>query len=226
MAALLDAVYDGEMSVDELLRHGNFGLGTFNALDGEMIIDGSVVHQFRADGHAGLVPGDLQTPFACVTHFEPERTVPLAGPTKKAELEALVDDLVGNPNLFVALRFVGWFEAVETRTVFCQCRPYPPMLEVVRKQPTRSFESERGVMLGFRTPRYMQGVNVAGYHLHFLTDDHERGGHVTGYRLGAGVLELAVISDVEIALPRTADFARANLSPDDIHEAIRTAEGE
>src|ERR1700756_3797056 len=131
MAALLDAVYDGEMSVDELLSRGNFGLGTFNALDGEMIVDGGVVHQFRADGQAGAVPGDLRTPFACVTHFEPEFTVALDRPREKAELEVLVDGLVGNPNLFVALRFVGWFEAVETRTVFCQCRPYPPMLEVV-----------------------------------------------------------------------------------------------
>jgi acetolactate decarboxylase len=226
MAALLDAVYDGVMTVDELLSHGNFGLGTFNALDGEMIVDGGVVHQFRADGRAGAVPGDLRTPFACVTRFEPERTVAIGGPMGKAGLEALVDGLVGNPNLFVALRFTGRFEAVETRTVFCQCRPYPPLLEVVRQQPTRRFEAERGVMLGFRTPGYMQGVNVAGYHLHFLTEDHERGGHVTGYRLGEGQLELAVISDLEIALPRTEEFARANLSPDNIHEAIRTAEGE
>jgi acetolactate decarboxylase len=226
MAALLDAVYDGEMSVDELLTRGNFGLGTFNALDGEMIIDGGVVHQFRADGRAGAVPGDLHTPFACVTEFKPEYTVHLDGPTEKAELEALVDGIVGNPNLFVALRFVGWFDTVETRTVFCQCRPYPPMLDVVSQQPTRRFQSERGVMLGFRTPGYMQGVNVAGYHLHFLTGDHKRGGHVTGYQLAEGRLELAVISDIEIALPRTADFARANLAPDDIHEAIRTAEGE
>jgi acetolactate decarboxylase len=226
MAALLDAVYDGVMSVDELLSHGNFGLGTFNALDGEMIVDGGEVHQFRADGRAGAVPGDLLTPFACVTHFEPERTVAIDGPEDKAELEALVDGLVDNPNLFVALRFTGRFEAVETRTVFCQCRPYPPLLEVVSKQPTRRFEAERGVMLGFRTPGYMQGVNVAGYHLHFLTEDHERGGHVTGYRLGEGQLELAVISDLEIALPRTEEFARANLSPDNIHEAIRIAEGE
>jgi acetolactate decarboxylase len=226
MAALLDAVYDGDVTVEELLRHGNFGLGTFNALDGEMIIDRGMVHQFRADGRAGAVPGGLQTPFACVTHFEPERTVVLPGPTEKAELEALVDDLVGNSNLFVALRFTGWFETLETRTVFCQCHPYPPMLEIVRNQPTRRFVGERGVMLGFRTPQFMQGVNVAGYHLHFLTDDHERGGHVTGYRLGTGALELAVISDLEIALPRTEEFARANLSPEDIHEAVRIAEGE
>src|ERR1700739_1251983 len=96
-----------------------------NAVDGEMIVDSGGVHQFRADGRASAVPGDLHTPFACVTHFKPEFTVALDHPREKAELETLVDGLVGNPNLFVALRFGGWFEAVETRTVFCQCRPYP-----------------------------------------------------------------------------------------------------
>ena len=128
--------------------------------------------------------------------------------------------------MFAAVRFTGRFESVETRTVFCQCHPYPPLLEVVREQATRRFAAERGVMLGFRTPRYMQGVNVAGYHVHFLTEDHEKGGHVTGYRIAGGTLELAVIADVEIQLPRTPEFAQANLCPEDMHEAITQAEGD
>ncbi|CEF57235.1 acetolactate decarboxylase [Acetobacter ghanensis] len=73
MAALLDAVYDGETTLDELLQHGNFGLGTFNSLDGEMIVTDGVVRQFRAEGLAAEVPGSLKTPFACVTYFEPEK---------------------------------------------------------------------------------------------------------------------------------------------------------
>ncbi len=226
MAALLDAVYDGETTIDELLEHGNFGLGTFNGLDGEMIVNEHIVHQFRADGHAGTVPAELRTPFACVTHFEPEHTIYLDAPMDKPELEALVDSTIANPNLIVAVRFTGVFEQVRTRTVFCQCHPYPKMLDVVAKQPSLHFGVGGGTMLGFRTPAYMQGLNVAGYHLHFLDDQQKRGGHVTGYRVFAGRLELAVISEVEIQLPRSRAFAEANLSPADIHEAIRIAEGE
>jgi acetolactate decarboxylase len=226
MAALLDAVYDGEISVAELLKHGNFGIGTFNALDGEMIVNDSVVHQFRSGGHAGAVLSDLQTPFACVTYFEPETSLVIHAPKDKKELETLVDELVGNQNLFVAVRFIGEFDEVETRTVFSQHPPYPPMLDVVRQQPTQKFAATRGTMLGFRTPDYMQGISVAGYHLHFLDEEQKMGGHVTGYRLHKGQLELAVISDFEIQLPRSRQFCEANLSPDDINEAIRTAEGE
>lgn len=86
-------------------------------------------------------------------------------------------------------------------------------------------ESVTGTMIGFRTPVYMQGVNVAGYHLHFLTEDQKRGGHVTEYRLVRGQLEVAVISDLEIQLPRTEQFAKANLNPEHLSEAIRIAEG-
>lgn len=225
MAALLDAVYDGETTLDELLMHGNFGLGTFNGLDGEMIVNDSVIHQFRADGQAGRVPGDLRTPFACVTFFNPEKEYMIDTAQDKEGFEAIVDHLVNNPNLFAAVRFTGMFERVETRTVFCQCQPYPPMLEVVARQPTMQLGASTGTMLGFRTPGYMQGVNVAGYHLHFLTEDGRRGGHVTDYGVLRGRLEVGVISDVEIQLPRTEQFARANLSPENIHEAIRVAEG-
>lgn len=225
MAALLDAVYDGETTLDEVLQHGDFGLGTFNALDGEMIVTDGVARQFRAEGVAAQVPGSLKTPFACVTYFEPEQSFNIDRLLTKAGFEAEVDRLVGNPNLFAAVRFTGQFERVETRTVFCQCQPYPPMLDVVKKQPTFAMESVTGTMVGFRTPAYMQGVNVAGYHVHFLTEDRTRGGHVTEYKVTRGLLEVATISDLDIRLPRTQQFARANLSPEHLHEAIRVAEG-
>ncbi|MXV44657.1 acetolactate decarboxylase [Saccharibacter sp. 17.LH.SD] len=225
MAALLDAVYDGEMTMDELLKHGDFGLGTFNALDGEMIVTDGEVRQFRSQGIASDVPSDLKTPFACVTRFEPEQTVTIDEPLDKEAFEALVNKLLDNPNLFGAVRFTGEFEKVDTRTVFCQCRPYPGMLEVVAKQPTFTMNNITGLMLGFRTPKYMQGINVAGYHLHVLSDDRKHGGHVTDYRVKRGKLEVARISDLEISLPRTKEFAEAELLPAGLSEAIRTAEG-
>lgn len=225
MAALLDAVYDGDTTMAELLEYGDFGIGTFDALDGELILLDGVVRQFRGDGQAGEVQPDVKTPFACATFFEPEQTVRITQPTSKLELELLVDQMVGNDNLFAAVRATGIFEDMETRTVFRQSVPYPPMLDVVSRQPTLKLDNAGGVLIGFRTPEYMQGINVAGYHLHFLTTDRRRGGHVLNYRLLEGTLEVAVMSDIEIDLPRSKAFARANLSPGDLHDAILVAEG-
>lgn len=225
MAALLDAVYDGEMAIEELLQHGDFGLGTFNALDGEMIINNGVAHQFRSEGAAHLVSHSELSPFACVTQFKPERRFQIEAPMDLHEFEHRIEELAGNQNLIVALRFTGTFEFVVTRTVFCQCQPYPKMLDVVARQPVRHFSQTAGTMLGFRTPGFMQGLNVAGFHLHFLNGDATRGGHVTDYRLLSGEVEMAIISDVEICLPRTEAFAKADLTPPDLHDAIRVAEG-
>jgi acetolactate decarboxylase len=225
MAALLDAVYDGDTTMAKLLEHGDFGIGTFDALDGELILLDGVVRQFREDGLADEVAPDIKTPFACATFFEPEQTLRIAQPASKQELELLVDRMVGNDNLFAAVRATGLFEDMETRTVFRQSVPYPPMLDVVSRQPTLKLGNTGGVLIGFRTPEYMQGINVAGYHLHFLTTDRRRGGHVLNYRLLEGTLEVAVMSDLEIDLPRSKAFARANLCPADLNEAILVAEG-
>ena len=73
MSALLDGVYDGEMTIGELLTHGDFGLGTFNSLDGEMVIADGVCYQVR-DGVGQLAGNDQRTPFAVITTFVPTIT--------------------------------------------------------------------------------------------------------------------------------------------------------
>jgi acetolactate decarboxylase len=225
MTALLSAVYDGETTIAQLLEHGDFGIGTFDALDGELIILDGVARQFRDHGQAAKVTLDTKTPFACATFFKPEQTVRIGEAVSKREFEQLVDRMVGNDNLFAAVRVTGTFEDLEIRTVFRQFDPYPPMLDVVKRQPTQKLSVTQGVLMGFRTPEYMQGINVAGYHLHFLTDDKRHGGHVMNYRILGGSLEVGTMSDVEIDLPRSKAFADADLNPDNLHDAILVAEG-
>src|ERR1700722_19599243 len=64
MGALLDGVYDGDVTIRELLQHGDFGLGTFNGLDGEMLVLDGVCYQLRGDGSAQVADADQRTPFA------------------------------------------------------------------------------------------------------------------------------------------------------------------
>ncbi|MDU7769054.1 MAG: acetolactate decarboxylase, partial [Serratia marcescens] len=71
MSALIDGVYEGETTIAELLKHGDFGLGTFNHLDGELIAFDQEIHQLRADGSARPAGLQQQTPFAVVTFFQP-----------------------------------------------------------------------------------------------------------------------------------------------------------
>ncbi|AIX75353.1 acetolactate decarboxylase [Mixta calida] len=224
MSALLSGVYEGSRTIADLLKKGDFGLGTFNRLDGELIAFNSQVYQLRADGSANAARPDQRTPFAVMTFFQPQYHHHFDGPADRDAVHEIINQQISSDNQFCALRIDGRFSQVATRTVPCQHRPYKPMMEAVEQQPTFHFDQRDGVLIGFRTPQYMQGINVAGYHEHFITDDRQGGGHVLNYSLESGVLTFGAISKLVVDLPEDPDFLQANLNPDDLDSAIRAVE--
>ena len=68
-------------------------------------------------------------------------------------------------------------------------------------------------MVGFRVPAYAASLNVAGFHLHFLTADRKGGGHVLDFVLKGGEIEIDELSKLLLILPETATFKRLDLSP-------------
>ncbi|MEA3118111.1 MAG: acetolactate decarboxylase [Paraburkholderia sp.] len=225
MSALIDGVYEGNMTIADLLEHGDFGLGTFNDLDGELVAFDREVHQLREDGSARVASMDQKTPFAVMTNFRPTMSGQLTTTLDKVDIQKLIDKLVDSPNLFCAFRIDGRFERVVTRTVPRQTKPYRPMLKAIERQPTYTFEDTVGTMVGFRCPAYVQGINVAGFHVHYITEDRRGGGHVLDYRLLEGLLQLAKISTLRIELPQTEHFHQATLHSEEISKAIEAAEG-
>lgn len=224
MSALLSGVYDGSVRVADLLLKGDFGIGTFNQLDGELIAFDSKVYQLRADGSARAANPEQKTPFAVMTFFHPQYEHRFDHAATRKDVHQVIDSQVPSDNQFCALRINGRFSSVQTRTVPCQHRPYRSMPEVLKQQPVFEFTHRTGELIGFRTPQYMQGINVAGYHEHFITDDRKGGGHLLDYVLEEGVLSFGEISKLVVDLPRDSDFLRADLSPDNLDAAIRAVE--
>ncbi|MDU4093246.1 MAG: acetolactate decarboxylase [Pantoea sp.] len=224
MSALLSGVYEGSKTIADLLKKGDFGLGTFNHLDGEMIAFNRQVYQLRSDGSANAAQPHQRTPFAVMTFFRPQYQHRFDGVANRDAVHEIINQQITSDNQFCALRIDGRFQQVQTRTVPCQHRPYKPMMEAIEQQPTFHFNQRAGVLIGFRTPQYMQGINVAGYHEHFITDDRQGGGHVLDYSLESGVLTFGAISKLVVDLPEDRDFLQANLNPDDLDSAIRAVE--
>jgi len=178
IAALLDGAYDGDETFAELGRHGDLGLGTLNGCDGEMIaVDGEF---FRADveGDIHPVPPTAKTPFAVLTFFEAHHSFRLDGRLSHERMLERVDGCAGHPEQIHAVRIDGRFERVRARSVPKQHLPYRPLVEVVADQRVFELEGVEGTMVGFRFPDYAEGVNVPGYHLHFIDSARARGGHV------------------------------------------------
>ena len=226
MEALLDGVYDGDVEIRELLSHGDFGLGTFNGLDGELLMLDSVCYQLRSDGSATRAAVDELVPFAVVTRFRPQRTIEVSTESDRAAVTALVDASVESANLMVAVRIRGEFATVRTRTVSKQEHPYRPFTDATRDQGEVTLTDVSGTLAGFRMPQWVQGISVAGYHAHFLDADRTRGGHALDYRLLNGTVEIGVCSDLHLSLPRTPQFEAANLSDVDADGQIRRTEGQ
>ena len=124
MAALVDGIYDGSTTVAELLEHGDFGVGTFNHLDGEMIVNEGVCFHLFSSGEARVASPDDLSPFAAVTTFEADTTFEVTTPTSKTDLLARIDDCLSSENLFYGIRVTGHFATVTSRTATRQEAPY------------------------------------------------------------------------------------------------------
>jgi acetolactate decarboxylase len=224
MSALIAGIYEGEAPYGEIRKHGDFGLGTFNDLDGEMVgFDGNF-YQLRSDGSARSVTDDQKTPFAVVTFFHAERELDVAQPTTKSDLLAMIEKAT-DANLFSAVRVDGTFDEVRTRTVQRQVRPFPPLTEAAKHQKENVFTNVDGTLAGFRSPVYAQGIGVAGFHLHFLRKDKEAGGHALDYRLRAGKVQICTVHDLHVELPTSAEFLKTNFEDRKLNEKIKAAEG-
>ena len=215
LGSLMAGVFDGEMTFSELEKHGDFGLGTFNELDGEMIEIDHQVYQIKSDGVAYPVDGALKTPFSVVTQFEADQTVSFAEPIDCEQLKAQLDSLLPTKNIPYAIKISGTFNTMQTRSVPRQEKPYQTLPEVLETQPVFDFQDVEGVMQGFRLPSYMEVVNAPGYHFHFIIADRTAGGHVLDCQLQKGTVEIDHTDEWRVVLPGDDAFYQVELSTEE-----------
>lgn len=225
ISALLEGVYDGDITIAELLRHGDFGLGTFNHLDGEMVVLDGVCYRLRADGSAGRAAPTDGTPFAAVIRFHTDFEIAIQTHTGRTKLTEAIDRQIESANLIYAIRITGHFRELRTRTVMAQQPPYPPLTEATEEQAEKVFTDVSGTVVGFRTPDFEQGISVAGYHLHFLNSDRTSGGHILDFSLERGEVAVSGAAQLHLSLPTSGAFLDAQLSGPGLSERIRKAEG-
>jgi acetolactate decarboxylase len=206
ITALSGGVFEGDLSVGELKKMGDFGLGTFNGLDGEMIeLDGKV-YQIRDDGVAYPVKNSMKTPFSAVTFFDTDRRINVRGPLDCGKLENVIDKFLPTKNIFYAIKVSGLFENVKARSISEQHQPFPSLAQALKGETTFELHSVKGTLVGFRFPSYVNGLNVPGYHFHFLTDDRKAGGHVLECNAQDVKVDVDYSSQLNIKLPDTQEF--------------------
>ncbi|MBE0477897.1 acetolactate decarboxylase [Candidatus Aerophobetes bacterium] len=216
--ALFEGIYDGEITFQELAHYGDFGIGTFNALDGEMVVLDGNFYQVRVDGEVLPVDPFTKTPFAMVTFFYPDAIIPFDEPADYDRLLFYLDTLLPTENIFYAIKVKGTFSFLKARSVPRQKRPYPPLVQAIAEQSIFEFNNVQGTMVGFFCPVYIQGLNMAGYHFHFISEDTMMGGHVLDCQIDSVHIEISFIHELSLILPKTEDFYRVNLVQDNEKE--------
>ncbi len=222
--ALLDGQYDGQATLSQLAEHGDLGLGTFNGLDGEMIVLDGRFFQVRADGKAYAASPETRTPFAAVTRFQPKETYTLTDVASLDDLQQRLLEKLPGPNIFYALRVTGEFAYAKTRSVPRQTKPYPPLADVTKTQPTFEFHDTAGTLVGFYCPAFAGKLNVPGFHLHLLTQDETAGGHLLNLRAAKLNVAVDATPGFFLALPAGEAFQQVDLGKDRSQELKRVEE--
>ncbi len=215
--ALMLGQYDGGMELSELLRYGNFGIGTFDHLDGEMIVLDGKIWQAKSDGTIMEASPRIRTPFAVVTPFEEDGKTGCPPMASLTNLERHLDSLLPDQNLFFAIRIEADLESLTLRSVPRQDPPYKPLAEVTKQQKIWTQTNLTGTLVGIRSPKWVGNLNVPGYHWHFLSANRAFGGHVFDCRIARGSIAYDKCGQWLIK-PNESIAGAADLSKDLSHE--------
>jgi len=213
--ALMQGVYDGIQPVSELKKRGDFGIGTFDALEGEMIVLDGTVYQVKSDGHIYEATDNQTTPFATVTFFDKDHTSSTILPMNLSVFASTMEHQLPTGNMIYAVRMHGTFPVMKVRAIPAQQKPYPTLTEASKTQSVYTYSNTTGTIVGFYTPVFFKGINVAGYHLHYISDDRATGGHILDFIVPANTtVEYDVTPGFAMGLPTSGDFTGADLSKD------------
>lgn len=212
--ALMAGCYDGTMSVKSLKEHGDFGFGTLDALDGEMVALDGAFYQIKPDGKAYLLGNRARSPFAAVTFFDRDQEFSAAGEMSFEDLKGVLDGKLRSSNLLYAIRIEGVFKSLKVRSAAPQHKPYPVLTEAIKEQKVFDLKDQEGTLVGFRFPAYMGGVNVPGYHFHFLSKDRTLGGHVLDLIVKDPSVAVDEAKEFSMKLPENESFLKFDLKGD------------
>jgi acetolactate decarboxylase len=217
IAALMDGHYDGDLRIGDLLARADLGVGTVQHLDGELVILDGAAWVAHADGSVEAVAPDTKTPFVVACRFSPGAPRHVHGSFDLDALCAALDELAPPEEPVVAVRVDGQFRDLRLRSVHAQRPPYVPLKEVVAHQTEWTIDRASGSVVGFRFPDASSGLEVPGYHLHFLSDDHAHGGHVLGLTLVDGDLTVDGEHELHVEVPAGIQLGEPGALASEIH---------
>ena len=227
LQSLMQGEYDGIVTVGELKQYGDTGIGTFQGVNGEMIVLDGTVYRAIWDGSVEIAPDDETVPFSNVTFFEADIKAEHVNAASSSELKSILNSIVRKHgrNQFYMAKVTGLFPSVLVRSELKQKEPYKPLNDALKTdQREFTYSDIKGTIVALYCPDYMNGLNTAGWHLHFISEDRQKGGHVLDLTIQGGSLELDIISEFAMVVPNRDSFNSKRLETD-LKKEIEQVEG-
>lgn len=214
--ALMLGNFDETVKVKDFLHHADTGIGTYTGLDGEAIFEDGVAYKATADGKVVTMKPDDGVAFGTVAEFDERveeheiENIPDIEALKTA-LEPFVKD---NKNVFYMVKLVGAFNTMHVRSCFPSEKPYPTLSEVAENQREFRYEKTFGTVVAVFCPQYVNGINLPGWHFHYLSGDKTQGGHILGLSADTLKMKINKLEEFDLTLPQNEEFAKRNLCED------------
>lgn len=225
LGTLMAGLLEGTATINEILEHGDLGIGTLTGSDGEVIILDNQAFHANEYGEFKELNGDELTPFATVTPFQPDDQFDVRNITDSETLLNKVQQKALSDNIFIAVKITGKFEMVHVRMMPKQEKPYTKLIESAKRQPEFTHEQIDGTIVGFYAPELFHGIAASGFHLHFVDDHKSVGGHVLDFEMNHGIVELSNIETLEQHFPvNNQTFLEADIDYSNVEEDIKEAE--
>ncbi|MGM5632061.1 acetolactate decarboxylase [Apibacter raozihei] len=220
--ALMSGIIKGNFKAKDVLACGNFGLGCSDGMSGEIIIDGEMLegkdnHELRELKNTDLLP------FAQITTFNPEKSFQ-ATHLNKSNLHEKLSQNVLLDNVFLAVKIVATFNKVVIRTPKDGGENYKDGSEFAHNQLVRTFENSRGILIGFWSPEFFENVSVAGFHLHYVSEDKKVGGHVFEFDCLEAEVFYETKFNLSLKLFNTEEYLKKDLDNDKMMEMVKNVE--
>ena len=211
--SLLQGVYLGTKTIKQVMKYGDFGLGTYDNVNGELIACDGVCYRANGQGHLEVADNHSLTPFGVVTKFVSQHAEEV-GTINFHNMEQHLMDIFPSKNIVYAIRITGKFSLVNLRSEECFRNIEGQKLADVLPKMQNMFDltNVEGVLVGVWYPEYMSRVNVSGFHFHFVDKERKHGGHVFGFEMDSGVLDIQSMHDVQINFIESTTFEQADLA--------------
>ncbi len=224
LAALMSGLYEGTLTIGDLLEKGNFGIGTLAGINGELIVLDGEAYIATGDKKVREVQAEETVPYAAVTHHKASLSFQQEEEISSADLFTKIENKFTSENTFYTVKMEGSFDTMHVRMA-PGAREGEPFAEVAKNQPEYEEKNVKGTVVGFWTPKMFHGVSVAGYHLHFLADSCDFGGHILGFSGFSGKVEIGQVDALEQNFPtQSENFLKAKFNLDQLKKDIEQAE--